>query len=593
MTIDAILTIIIILVALFLFITEWLSIDLVALAIIVAFTATGVITPEQAFSGFSNEAVITIGAMFVLSFAVIKSQIFEYLAPLLKRIFKKGYVYTILSMSAFVGISSAFINNTPIVATFIPVINTAARESKYSPSKLLIPLSFIAIFGGSCTLIGTSTNILINSMSKQNGFEGLSMFDFTPIGLVLFLVGVLYILVFGRKLIPERLNVDEEVEQIGIKNFTVEVKINKELEGQSIQDIFADIDIDVTHLLRQKVKIAGPPKEMRLESKDILVLNGEMEKISTLLKKDYFSVSGFFDKKYFPEEKTYLVEIVLLGSSIMIGKKVKEVDFLKRFDASIVAVRHRGEKQFDTLINIKLQSEDVLVILTNQDGYERLQLAKNEYLNDFILLRDEFVENINKKNLLLVVATIFLVILTSSLGLASLSIASVAGVLFLNVIGVVNMQESYNAVDWKIIFLLAGALSMGVAMESSGLADMISAHLKGLIIASGNTLVVLLLLYGITTILTEFLSNNASVALMIPIAAAIGSSMGYNLQPLMLTIAFAASASFMTPIGYQTNTMVYSAGNYKFKDFLKVGFPLKIIFAVITISMIYLFYPLV
>lgn len=592
MPLEAVYTIIIIAVAIFLFISEWISIDLVALSIIVAFTATGVISPEQAFSGFSNEAVITIGAMFVLSFAVIKSQIFEYLSPLLKRIFKKGYVYTIISMSAFVGISSAFINNTPIVATFIPVINTAARESKYSPSKLLIPLSFIAIFGGSCTLIGTSTNILINSMSKQSGFEGLSMFDFTPIGLVLFLVGVLYILFFGRKLIPERLNADEVVEQIGIKNFTVEVKINKALEGQSIQEIFADVDIDVTNLLRQKVKISSPPKEMSLKANDFLVLNGEMEKISALLKKDYFSVSGFFDKKYFPEEKTYLVEIVLLGSSPMVGKKIRDVDFLKRFNASIVAVRHRGEKQFDTLINVKLQSEDVMVILTNQDGYERLQLAKNEYINDFILLRDEFVQNINKKNLMIVIATIFSVIFATSIGVVSLSIASVTGVLFLNVVGVVNMQESYNAVDWKVIFLLAGALSMGVAMESSGLAAMISEHLKALFIASENTLVVLVLLYGITTILTEFLSNNASVALMIPIAASIGLAMGYNIQPLMLIIAFAASSSFMTPIGYQTNAMVYSAGNYRFIDFLKVGFPLKIIFAVLTVSMIYWWYPL-
>lgn len=589
---EAIITIIIILIAVILFIKEWFSIDLVAIGIIVAFTLTGVISPKEAFAGFSNEAVITIGSMFILSFAVIKSQIFEYLGPLLKRIFKKGYRYTIFSMSVLVGVSSAFVNNTPIVATFIPVVNSAARENNDSPSKLLIPLSFIAIFGGSCTLIGTSTNILINAMSKQSGFEGLSMFDFTPIGLVLFLAGIIFMLFFGRKLINERLAVDEVKEQYGAKDFTVEVVTTKEIEGKTIQEVFGDIDIDVRNLLRQDIKILGPPKDMVLKTKDILVLDGAMKKIGSLLNKDYFKMSGFSDKKYFPEEKTYLVEIVLLASSSMVGKKIDEVDFLKRFDASIVAVRHRGEKQFESLNSIKLESEDILVLLTNQKGFERLQLAKSEHRNNFILLREEYVEKINKKNLAIVIATIFLVILSSSLGFVSLSVAAVAGVLFLNLVGVINMQESYKAIDWKIIFLLAGALSMGVAMQSSGLADIISANLKTMISASGSTLLVLVLLYFITTILTEFLSNNASVALMVPIVVSIAAAMSFNLQPLLLCVAFAASASFMTPIGYQTNTMVYSAGNYKFSDFLKVGIPLKLLFAVLTISLIYWFYPL-
>lgn len=593
MPIDAIITIIIISVAIVLFISEWFSIDLVAIGIIVAFTLTGVISPEQAYDGFSNEAVITIAAMFILSFAVIKSQIFEYLGPLLKRIFKKGYKYTIFSMSAFVGISSAFINNTPIVATFIPVINSAARENNDSPSKLLIPLSFIAIFGGSCTLIGTSTNILINSMSKQNGFVGLSMFDFTPIGLVLFAAGVLYLLFFGRKLIPERLEVDELTAQYGAKNFIVEVKINEKIEGQSIQEIFVDIEIEVNNLLRDGDKISYPLKHMKLKAGDVLVLNGDLDKISSLLKKDYFRMSGYADKKYFPEEKTYLVEMLLLGASPMIGKKINQVDFLKRFGASIIAVRHRGKKKFDSLDSIILKSEDILVLLTNHAGFEQLQAVKNEHINSFILLREEFVEKINKKSLLIVISTIFLVIMASSFGFVSLSMAAVSAVLFLNVIGILNMQESYNAIDWKIIILLAGALSMGAAIETSGLAGIISNKLILLINATGSTIVVLLLLYFITTILTEFLSNSASVVLMIPIVVSIGATMNYNLQPLMLTIAFAAGASFMTPIGYQTNTMVYSAGNYKFVDFLKIGIPLKIIFAIITISLIYLFYPLV
>lgn len=593
MSTDAYITLAIIAISMFCYMKKNIPVDLVALGIMVSLVITGVIGAEKAISGFANQATLAVAAMFILSQALIKSNLIDFLGPFMQKLIKKGYKTSVLSMAGIVGVISAFINNTPVVATFIPVVNNTTKSLKQPPSKYLIPLSFLAIFGGSCTLIGTSTNLLVSGMATDRGADSFNVFTLAPIGICLFIAGLIYLLFIGRYLLPDTGTKDLMEEQEGTKRFLAEIKLKDKPEEKemSLESLFEDSDIEIKSLKRDNTSEDDPDKSTKLKHDDTLLIEGSIEDMNRLIKGDYFKVTEEFEDKEYPDQETRMVEIILLPNSELIGQKLKEVDFLNRYNANIIGIRQRGKKQMSDLKKVKLQAGDVLILLTNKKGYQLLQESQEKKNSPFISVSEKMLNELDPKKLYITTAVILSVILLATFNVLPLVIAAFAGVVVLNIFGVISMQESYRSIDWKVIFLLAGSLSLGEAMTSSGLSQNISNLLIETTTDFQSKMILVGIFYLITSLLTETISNNASAALMVPIAFSVSSSLDTNILPLLVTIAVAGSASFMTPIGYQTNTMVFSAGKYNFIDFTKVGAPLNLMFLIIASLLIPYFYP--
>lgn len=595
MSIAAIITISVIVVAMVLFITELISVDVVALGIMVVLVLTGVISAEAGFQGFANEAVITVMSMFVLSAGIIKSNIIEGIGPMITRILKKGYALTLLGLSAVVGSMSAFINNTPVVATFIPVISQSAKKAKMSPARFLIPLSFIAIFGGMCTLIGTSTNLLVSTIAKESGEKAFSMFLFAPLGIILGVVGVIYLWLVGRKLVPEREELSDDSYSTQINNFLTEIRYTPtdDKEQTTLDQLFnlENGKIQIINLKHGQEIIKKCQPKTKVSKGDVILVKGSLKKIQQIINRNDLDLLSDKNEKEFPDKETKLVELIILPNSEVIRQKIKNIDFHKKYQLTILGIRQRGKSKFNNLGELRLKSGDVILVQTTETGYNSFLEYQKSGNPTFLILKESSLAGLNKRALIISLLTILGVIISASAGLAPISIAAVTGIIVLNVSGVISMEEAYKSIDWQVIFLLAGALSLEKAMNESGVSEMIGNFLLEQVGSAYGPTFVISILYLLTSLITGIISNNAAAALFAPIGIAIAHGMELSAIPFLLAIAFAGSASFFTPIGYQTNTMVYSAGNYKFKDFFIVGGPLNLIFWILATLLIPIIYP--
>ncbi len=593
-----IITIIIIVGAIVLFITEALRIDVVALIIIVLLVITGVLTAEQSFHGFGNSATLTVAAMFVLSGALIKTGVIGLIAPKITQLFEKSYSATILGMSMSIGFFSAFVNNTPVVATFIPIITNAAEKIKAAPNKYLIPLSYVAIFGGACTLIGTSTNLLVAGIARDNDIDTLRLFTVTPIALVCAIAGIIYLIIFGKKLLPKGDSLKPLQDESEINEFLTEVELRempKDKDGSiSLKELFQkkDISVEVQQIKRGKQTIENPDMDISLETGDILLIKGAIEKVKKLVADKHLEILKSIKDKNFPEEETKIVEIIVMPGAPMLERKLKNINFLQRYQSNVLAIRHRGRRQFKNLTEKKLKVGDVLLLQTNERGYQLLKESENSAYAPFMLMKESELIKSEKKDLIIVGSVLFAVIALASFNLLPIVVAAWAGIALLASLKIINMEDAYRSIDWQVIFLLAGSLSLGEAMTQSGVSSLVADNLYKVLDISIGPFIIVAVVYMFTSIFTEIMSNNAAAAIMAPIAIALANSADLNPTPLLLAVMIAGSASFMTPIGYQTNTMVYSAGNYEFTDFTKIGAPLNLIFWILSSFLIPLFYPL-
>lgn len=598
---EAYVTIAVVLLALLLFITEYLSVDHIAISIIVVLVLTGVLTPDEAVDGFANNAVITVAAMFVLSDSLLKTGIVESIAPLTIRLIKHNYYLAILGITTFVGAISAFVNNTPVVATFIPIITNASRKAEQPASRYLLPLSYGAIFGGSCTLIGTSTNLLVSGIAQESGLGPFPMFLMTPMGLIFFVTGVAYLLLVGRKLIPFNRDAKSLRDDLNIKNYVSEIRVvanengnGDQQTGKDIRSIFLKdgLAVEVNRVLRGNHVYRNPQPNFKLEVGDVLLIRGERDKMKSILKNKSLRLTESLSDRKFPGEQTKLVEIVILPNSELSGKRLDSLSFFYTYRSNVLAIRQRGKEQFEHLGRVVLRPGDVLLLQTNEEGYEALYEAERLRQAPFASMRESLIHEVDPKKLALVGLIIATMVLLASLEIVPIMIGALSAITLLLLLRIVNTKDAYQAIDWKVIVLLAGALSLGAAMDKTGLSRIMADTLVSGIGLQMGAVAVLSALYLVTTLLTEVMSNNAAAALLAPIAISIAGAIGVDPVPMLLAITFAAGASFMTPIGYQTNTMVYSAGNYRFSDFLKVGAPLNILFWIIATILIPLLHPL-
>lgn len=590
----AIITLIIIGVAVFLFATDLLPIDLVAILIMLSLILTGSITAEEGVAGFSNKATITVAFMFVLSEALLKTGALQVLAQRLSKLFKRNFNLGLLLMMLLIAFISAFINNTPVVAVFIPVVIQIAHRAGLSPAKMLIPLSFASIFGGMCTLIGTSTNILVSGIAEKEGEAAIDLFAMTKMGVILLVIGILYMLFFGKKLLPNRASQNLK-QKFNTRSYITEIELLKDSSSvnQAIMfsELVKDLELDVMEVRRSQNQYIQPAGDFILKAGDILKVRCNVDKIKALKDQAKILVStpikiGDDDLK---GKESTLVEMVISAESELHNKTLKELDFRRRFRAIPLAIQHRESISNDGIYDVKLRSGDIILAEVKSHYVSELKRMEREPNPSFVLLSEELITDFDKPKFTKVLGLILLMIGLAAFNIIDIMVGAISCVVLLVLIKVLNMKEVYKAVNWKIIFLLAGTLSLGTAMVNTGL-DMYIAKFITQNLGNWGPFAVISGLYLITSLLTEMMSNNASAALMAPIAIATAHGLEMDTLPFLITIMFAASATFMTPVGYQTNAMVFSAGKYTFRDFFKVGVGLNLLFwlaATVLIPLLY------
>lgn len=588
MTIEIGLVLGIALVAILLFATEKLRIDAVALLVLSALTIFSLVSPGEALSGFSNQATVTVAAMFILAAGLQNSGALSGIGRLLGQA-KSPFLF-LLTLFGVLAVVAPFVNNTAVVAVFMPIVMAAAAGIGMSASKALIPLSYVSQMAGVCTLVGTSTNLLVNAMARDLGHPGFSMFEFTPLGVICFVTGCIYLLTVGRWLLPET-RATELVEHYDLGKYITELRVmsDSSLIGTSVGEakLGEEFGVYILELLRGEEKVWSPRSQI-LQEGDVLLARGDWSKLDELKNQTGLEINSEFKLKARNlEEGTQqvLTEVMIAPRSRLVGSSLVTLDRRWQHSATVLAVHRRGEVLRKQLKDVRLNVGDVLLMLTPETDMPALRQD-----NNVIVLSQRDAEKPMGWRAPFALITMALVIGMSAIGWAPIAITALVGAVAMTLAGCLQADEVYDAIDWRIIILLAGLLPLGVAMTQSGAAEFIVANTIGLVSDSGP-LVVLAVLYLMALLLTEFMSNAAAAVLLTPIGMSTAKMLGVDATPFLIAVTFAASTSFATPVGYQTNTMVYNAGGYRFTDFIKVGLPLNLIFWVLGVIFIPIFWP--
>ncbi|MBI3924218.1 MAG: SLC13 family permease [Armatimonadetes bacterium] len=577
--------------AVVLFATEWISVDVAALLVMTILMLSGTLSSQEGIGGFSDSATVTVAAMFILSAGLSRTGAVNAIADRLARIVKKSFWLGLATLMLSVGTISAFINNTACVALFLPIALMLARVAQVSPSKLLMPVSFAAILGGTCTLIGTSPNLVVNSVAVSHGLEPFGMFEFGQLGLLTLVMGSVYMLILGTRLIPDRRSSSELTNTFAMGDYLTEIVLLPEassvgkLVGES--PLVHDLDIDILQIYRDADVLSVPLSDVRLHANDILRVRCDVEKLRKLQGKQgiQFKSNLRLTESTMDTREVVLVEAVIAPASLLVGRSLKQINFRARFGATAIAIRHHEELLHENLGNVPLRAGDVLLIEARRDHLGTLKGNSN-----FVLI-SETEESWFRRRRIPVAVLIFAAVVTAVTLGASTVLAALMGALMMVLTGCLTVEEAYRALDLKVLFMIAGSLSLGAALEKTGTAVYLAERFASSLGGFGSFAVVGGV-YLITMILTELISNAATAALVSPLAIGIGLSLGLDPRPLLVAVTFASSASFMTPVGYQTNTMIFGPGQYRFSDFLRVGVPLNLMCWALATVMIPLLWPL-
>jgi di/tricarboxylate transporter len=578
-------TVAVIVAAMGLFASEKLRIDLVALLVLAALVILGIVSPVEALSGFSNEATVTVAAMFALSLGIERSGALEPLTRQLMRI-KRPWVLTLALMLAIAPLG-AFIKNIALVATFLPLALRVCQRTHTSPARVLMPMAYAAQMGGVCTLIGTSSNLLADSLAQKHGMPAFGVFEFTRMGVVLAVVGIVYLMLIGRWLLPRHVDAQApEQEDIGKYVTELEVTEQSSLLGSSIADarLGERFGIYPLELLRGEKRMWSP-RGQEIAVGDVLLIRGDWEKIEDFQRRA--GLRNAPDSRYVQGagHPRVMVELMIAPASPMEGRRLEETGLNWRYDAVALAIHRRGQLLRDKLSDVSLAVGDVLLVLVDEKAMSNLR-------NDeaFVVLSEREESHRTSRKAWYAAAIMAAVVIVSGMHWLPIPVAAISGAIAMAMTGCFGRKDVYEGIDWKIIILLGAILPLGIAIEKSGLSQIL-VHLGLDLVGPHGPLAALLMVYLLTALLTELMGHNPSVVLMVGIAASVAHAMHVDPRPFVVAVAFAAATSFATPVGYPTNTMVYYAGGYRFTDFMKVGIPLILIFCALSMWLIPVFWP--
>lgn len=571
--------------AVFLFVTEKLRVDVVALLVAVSLLVLGVVTLPEALSGFSNQATVMVAAMFVLSGALQRNGALIAVGDLLARI-RWQWLFALVMMTLVAGVA-AFVNNTATVAVFLPLVLAATTANRWAPSKFLIPLSYISQAAGVCTLIGTSTNLLVDSMAREAAGVGFTLFEFAPLGLVFVGICMVYLMTVGRLLLPDRgVPGSDTADHIGRYVAELPVAEGAAVIGRKRDEVLRDGSDDVTVIEILRNGVAARGADVRIEAGDRLLLRGLWQDVDAArksLKLKFDHVARDLDGDVNAERLH--VEAMVAPGSHLIGHTLSGMRFGHKYRARVHGLHRRQFGIRQPLDQVPLNVGDVLLLDAPAKAIDDLRVDRG-----LIVLGSRAQRKVDTTKATLSAIVMAAAIAAAALGWMSIVASALLGCVALVVLRLLDPDEAYEAIDWRVILLLAGIIPLGIALQKTGGAALAANQLINLVGHYGPT-ATLAAVYLMTSTLTEFMSNNASAVLVVPIAIATADSLGVDPKPFLIAVAFAASTSFATPISYQTNTMVYTAGNYRFSDFVKIGMPLNIIFLITATLLIPRFFP--
>jgi di/tricarboxylate transporter len=561
--------------------------DVAIFSVLLLLIVGRVINIKEAFAGFSNSGMLTVGFLFIVARGLQETGVLNRLGDILLGNNVKSISVRLVRFLFPVSSISAFFNNTPIVAMLIPVIHSWARKNNGSASKFLIPLSYAAILGGTCTLIGTSTNLVVHGLMIESGIGGMSFFEISKVGIPLMVIGVLAVSFIGHRFLPDR---REPMVELGdkVREFVIELKVEPDYRytGYTIEEA------GLRHLkglflfqIERDTKILAPVgHDETIQVDDRLFFTGLPRTIMELQKTAGLTVlkESRFDLKNYDSDQIRPFEVVISHTSPLIGYNVRESNFRGRYNAAILAIHRSGERIHKKVGDIVLRAGDTLLILA------RHEFLKDWYnSNDFYLVSES--EQIPSKPgwySIFSLCVLSLMILSMALNivpiLASVSIAAV--ILILS--KCITPQEARKSVEWNVLLIIASSFGIAKALDNSGVAYFLANNLI-LVVGSLGILGILAGVYFMTSLYTEIITNNAAAALLFPIALSAATQAGLDPRPFLIAVALGGSASFATPLGYQTNLMVYGPGGYRFTDFLRIGIPMNIFIGCVAVAIIY------
>ena len=573
------------------FFKEWLPLEVTALSATGILLLTDIITVEEMLSGFSNKAVIIIGAIFIISKSLVKTGFLEVIADKLYNKAGDNKWFIIFVFLVTTSIISGFINNTAAVAIFIPLAINLCQKFHISPTKILLPLSYAAIFGGTLTLIGTSTNLLVNSIFEQTispsgeYYKPFSMFEFTGLGLIFLMIGTVYNIIIARWFIPSRAIVSSLTQKYHLGTYLTEFKVPKDspLIGKTIEelDVENSFNVQIYKIIRSEHVFRFSLKKIVIKPEDIFVAQVS---VANMVKfRDEMGVLLLTDIKMSEDELAGKNHVIVEGlvpvDSNLIGKTIMQFDFRERFTSFVLAIKRQQELLREKVAHIKLKFSDTLLIMVPRENLDSLRK-----LDDLIILEELDIHLRYERYWWVSILIIPVVMLLASFDIMSITKGAVLGAILLLALKSLSIDEAYNSINWSVIFLIAALIPLGTAIHKTGLdkvigyniiysGDFIVSHLGG-----SHQVVYLSLLYLFTFVMSSFISNAAVAVLLTPVAFIMANDLAIDPRPLLVAVCFGASASFMTPMGYQTNMMVYAPGKYRFKDFMYFGLPLTLIF---------------
>ena len=580
---DSILVLIAILFILVSLYREWIGPSFTFIIAVAFLGVSGVLTPSEMLAGFANEQIAVILLLLLLGDIIRKTGVLE---NFFDRIFKEAQTINgfLWRMMLLVSTFSAFLNNTPLVAILMPYVHNWSKRHSIAPSKLMIPLSYAAILGGCATLIGTSTNLIVNGLVMEQtripDLEELQLFDFAAVGGPMIIIGIGFMLLFGKHLLPNRKDAITDFSRKR-REYLVEVEIrpnskltNKTIEEAELRNLKGLFLVEI-HRNNHRLTAVSPSTVLR--EYDILIFAGDTDTIADMVKGDTglkLTQVGMFSKKAHTEVR----EVVVSHNSSLIGKTIKEAYFRGRYDAAIIAVHRNGERMSGKIGTVRLQAGDVLLLLTGNDFPER----SRETMDFYSISKIRDFQKLKPWKVVVLIGGTVLTILLAALGVVKLFIGLIILICTVTLLGIANPKDLPKSLDYNLAVIIALALAIGTAMMKSGVADIIAMFFINVLKPLG----IYGLLFGIylvTAVLAAYITNKAAVAIIFPIAITMASDLGINPVPFVLLVSFAAAANFITPIGYQTNLMVYGPGGYTFTDYMRVGLPLTIIYMFATV----------